>query len=592
MSRIPEYTIHEIRQRCDIIELIGSYISLKKKGNSYHALCPFHTEKTPSFVVSPAKQIYHCFGCGAGGDVFGFIVKQHNISYYEAIKILADRSGVNLPTKAQSKQELKKLEEKEQLYKINELAVKFYKNNLQSEKGKSVREYLIKRSVSKVCVDTFNLGYAPDGWNTLLAYMVNKGISQAQLLQAGLIIQRNNGGGYYDRFRSRLIFPIYNIKGKVIGFGGRCLEDSKLPKYLNSPDTIIYHKGHEFYGMNLARNEVIKQGTAIIVEGYFDLISAHQYGFTNVVATLGTALTQRQVRQLRQWAKTVIIFFDSDSAGISAAMRSWNTFLDSNLRVKVASLDTGGDPDSYLKEHGADAFLNCIKQADNLIDFVIKQSLKQAKLDTVDGKIECLNKILPTLASIKNQIERTSYLNKLSARLQIGEGLLLQELRKVVQLGKRRLEKTKPLSQKPIGQAVELAEKMLCILILSQPEVHKLVFDKLDSDDFSSSVYACIFQALKKIKQAGKKIEPTEIISQLQDEDARAFVCSASIQDEGYDDFNKIAIDCINAINKNKLKAKLKKLYQRFISEGDQQALKEYDTLAKMMKPENLPVVA
>ncbi len=592
MNRIPHQVIEEIRNRCDIVEVIGTYVPLKQRGSSYYAVCPFHTEKTPSFAVNPAKQIFHCFGCGAGGDVFSFVAKHQNLSFYEAIKVLADRCGVELSHQQQTSQELARLKEREQFFAINELAADYYKQLLNKQEGALAREYLAHRRVSTQCVEKFVLGYAPSGWNHLLQYMANKGVAPQKLLQVGLIIPRSKGAGFYDRFRQRLMFPIYNAQGKVIGFGGRTLDDEQQPKYLNSPDTPLYHKGEGFYGLNWAREDIGKSGSAIIVEGYLDLITAHQYGFTNVVATLGTAITQAQVRKLRQWAKEVIIFFDSDTAGISAAARSWALFLESGLRVRVAALEAEGDPDSYLNTYGTSGFEGCIGRAVSLLDFVIEQSIVQSKQNGIEGKIEALNKILPVLASINNQVERTSYLKQLAERLNIEEGVLLQELRKVVESGRRKIDKPASISGDTSGSATQLAEKMLIQLMICYPSTQQSALSQLQAHDFTSAVYAAIFKALQEEEHDVEEVDVTALMSRLQDEAAKAFVSSVAMEHERFENAERVAIDCIQVIHRRRLKTKLselKELHRKTKSTADTKPLYECDQLMKEMKTGNFP---
>jgi DNA primase len=580
LSQIKE----EIRNRCDIVEVIGSYLPLKQRGKGYYALCPFHAEKTPSFVVNPGKQIFHCFGCGEGGDLFSFVAKYQNLSFYETLKVLADRCGVQMPSGQNTAQELSRLKEQEQLYRINELAAEFYTQALNDASGNFAREYLTRRKVSTIYKDKFSLGYAPPAWDQVLKYMVGQGFTPQQLLRVGLVVSRSKGGGYYDRFRQRLMFPIFNTQGKVCGFGGRALEAEQTPKYLNSPDTPIYHKGQGFYGLNWAREEIGKKGQAVIVEGYFDLIMAHQCGFLNVVATLGTAITEVQVRQLKQWAKEVIIFFDSDSAGISAAMRSWTIFLESGLRVRVATLGSEGDPDSYLRTKGADAWAECIKNATDLIDFVLEQSIRQSKLDSVTGKIECLNKVLPVLASVTNKIERTAYLGKLAERLNIGKGILLQELRKVVETGKRKLDKPESLAAAALVSATQVAEKLLTSLMIRHPGIRQQALEQLQAEDFSHTLYTKVFQELQEAGHNNESLDLASILSQLQDEAVKAFICSVAMQEEGFENAQRVATDCISTLRKNRIKAKIKGLYQKVKTTGDRQALKEYEYLLKIMK--------
>jgi DNA primase len=587
MSRVPNQIIEEIRSRCDIVEVVGSYLPLKQRGAAYYALCPFHTEKTPSFAVNQAKQIFHCFGCGVGGDVFSFVAKHQNLSFYEALKVLADRCGVRLPSRQQTNRELSRLAERERLYGINESAAKYYQRLLHEPAGTPAREYLARRGVSKDWMEKFALGYAPPGWDQLLKYMVNKGFTPQQLLQAGLVVPRSKGGGYYDRFRQRLMFPIYNAQGKVIGFGGRALDEEQQPKYLNSPDTPVYHKGQGFYGLNWAQNEIGKRAQAIILEGYFDLITACQHGFTNVVAALGTAITEAQVSRLRRLAEEVIILFDADSAGIKAAMRSWPLFLASGLRVKVA-LGTDGDPDSYIRTYGAEAFAKCIEQAVPLVDFVIDYHVAESNPDTVESKIECLNKILPVLANIHNRIERTSYLSKLAEKLRVEEGILLSELKKVVEVGKRRLDKPASMTGSPLTSATQVAERMLTQLMIYRPAIRQLALAQLTHEDFATSVYGNVFKALQAVEGDVEGEGVASLMGQLEDEAAKEFVSSVAFAQETFEDAERVAADCINVLKRKRLKARLKELKLA----KDKQALQEYERLVKRMKLGNLPAGA
>jgi DNA primase len=418
----------EVRRAADIVEIIGQYVQLKKAGQNYVGLCPFHSERSPSFTVNQNKQIYHCFGCGRGGDVFTFWMEYHNLSFPQSLQDLAERYSIPLPQRRDAAAERKKAEIKEQLFRINELACGYFHGVLlKSAKGKAGRDYLSRRGISDETISIFRLGYSVNSWDALTNYMRSKGCSLEQVAQAGLIVGKKDGT-YYDRFRNRILFPIFDLNRHTIGFGGRVLDDT-LPKYINTPETPIYHKGSWLYGLDSAYKDIREQGRAILVEGYMDVLALRQYGISNAVATLGTALTGDQVRRLKGHAKDLIVLFDPDDAGRTAALKSFPLCLNEGVTARVLVLPQGQDPDSYIHDRGPDAFRELLEGAAPIFDFYLAQAV--ANMDSgVDGKIKVLNEALPIFLELDEGATRFLYVKQFSEATGIEEGVVWQELRR------------------------------------------------------------------------------------------------------------------------------------------------------------------
>jgi DNA primase len=427
---IPEEKISEIRSIADIVEVVAESVLLKKAGNNYFGLCPFHSEKTPSFSVNPDKQIFHCFGCGVGGNVFSFLMKQEGLTFPEAVRVLARRYGIEIPRRRMTAGEKRKLDEKEQFYAINRVASEYYRRTLESGSGGGpARAYLEKRRFKTEVIADFNLGYAPTGWDNLLGYLRRKNIRPDLIEKCGLIIPRKNSSGYYDRFRNRIVFPIFDTHMRVTGFGGRVLDDS-LPKYLNSPETPIYSKSRSLYGLHRAKSACRQNGIVYIVEGYLDLLALHQHGFINSVATLGTALTSEHVRILRGCigeAGRAVLVYDSDEAGINAARRSVAVFDKEFVNAQILVLDSGYDPDQYLGEFGAEAFRKRSGSAMNVVPFLLETAVKKHGL-SVEGKVRIVADLQPTLAAITDSVERSLYVREVAERLGVDEKALAAKI--------------------------------------------------------------------------------------------------------------------------------------------------------------------
>jgi DNA primase len=444
---IPEEKISEIKNAADIVDIVSESVILKKAGKNYIGLCPFHSEKTPSFTVSPDKQIFHCFGCNTGGNVFSFLMKQEGFTFPDSVRYLAKRYGVDIPDKPLSPEQKKKISEREMLLDVNRRAMGFYHQALlSSAAGEKARSYLSKRGISQKTIEDFKLGYAYDGWDHLLRFFMNQRVSPAVLQKGGLVLPRKNKSGHYDRFRDRVIFPIFDVNKQVVGFGGRVMDDA-LPKYLNSPETSVYNKSRSLYGIHRAKNKCRETGTVFIVEGYLDLIALHQNGIENSVATLGTALTSDHVKLLTRYSRRMILVYDSDEAGIRSAQRCIDSFWKEHVDFRrqdvyseekadthILVLPAGHDPDSYIFEFGPEAFLKAASDAPGIITFLMDCAVRKHGL-TTEGKIRIITELQEPLAAINDQVAQAIYVQQLAERTGIAESAVLERVRAVAARG-------------------------------------------------------------------------------------------------------------------------------------------------------------
>jgi DNA primase len=421
--------ISRVRDSVDIVDIVSGYVSLKKTGKNYVGLCPFHAEKTPSFTVNTDKQIFHCFGCGVGGDVFKFLESQEGLNFPEALRQLAGKAGITLPESRPRAGEKKSDDERKALLAIIAEAADFFRKELEGPAGSEARAYLKKRGLSDSVVKDFSLGWAKSEWDALLRQLKQKGHPAGLMEKAGLIVKRSEGEGHYDRFRGRIIFPIRDLAGNVIAFGGRVMDDS-LPKYLNSPETPLYSKSHVLYCLDRAKEQGRKLGYFIIVEGYLDAIACHQFGVQNAVATLGTALTEGHLRQMRRFAQKLVLIFDPDPAGVKATLRGLDLFIAAGMKVNVVSLPDGDDPDTFLQKHGHDAFAARLRESLKFMDFVLSQVVRGGAAASIDEKVEMASEMLGVIARIPSGIERDYYLKKTAEALDVNETLLRQEMTK------------------------------------------------------------------------------------------------------------------------------------------------------------------
>lgn len=426
-QRIPEAAIQEVLLRADIVDVIGDYVLLKKSGANYKGLCPFHAEKTPSFTVSPTKGLFYCFGCHASGNVVRFLMQHESMTFPDAVHWLAVRYGVHIPVTPAPQQETLA-----PLYAVYRAATTFFHHYLRRDpKAQAGRAYCRQRGITSDLATRFELGYAPEAWDALSHTLQQQGFAPELLVQSGLVVARDTHRRVYDRFRHRLIFPIHDRLGRPIAFGGRALAespDSQGPKYLNSPETPIFHKSRTLYGFHLAKQAIRQQERAIIVEGYTDVLACHRQGITGVVGTLGTALTEHHVALLKGCVRAVVLVFDGDSAGGAASERSIGLFLEAGLRVRIVELPAGEDPDSFLRQHTGEELLHYVESAKTFLDYLLARTKQRADLRTPDGKADCVQWILPLVRKVDNEVERRGYLESLAKNIGVPLDALARQM--------------------------------------------------------------------------------------------------------------------------------------------------------------------
>jgi len=488
MQRYSDEIIDEVRQTNDIVDIISQYVHLKRSGRNFFGLCPFHNEKSPSFSVSPDKQIFHCFGCGVGGNVFTFLTKIEGINFVEAVQTLAERSNIQLPTLESNGDSARELL-KAKVYKVNEFAANYYHQNLYQPESKIAQEYIKKRKLTNETLQSFQIGFSGK-FNELYQELKKQGFEEPEILESGLV-NKNDRGQYIDRYRNRLMFPICDARGRVIAFGGRVLDDSK-PKYINSPENVVYSKGRNLFGLNVAKKGDTKQ--LLIVEGYMDVISLHQRGITNVVAPLGTALTQQQGWLLRKNSEKIILSFDSDEAGLMAKMRALDILQDMGCDLRILQMEGAKDPDEYIIKYGNARFNNLVEKALSVIEFKVKILKRNLNLEVVNDKIKFLNEIAKLIAKVDNNIEKEVYIEKIAREYDISKEAIYAEVNKLAYAGTKSakvLEKAKPVihhknpEEKEIPEAIKRRENtILSILLTGDINVFQIMKQNIQIDDF------------------------------------------------------------------------------------------------------------
>lgn len=534
---IPEDKLSEIKNAADIVDIISEEVVLKKTGRNFLGLCPFHSEKTPSFSVSPDKQIFYCFGCASGGNVFSFLMKQHGLSFPEAAKNLAERYGIEIATQSLSPEQKRRLNERDALLSANRLAMEYFKKTLHDHpEAKKAQSYLNKRRISPEIIERFHLGYAPTSWESLVGLYSKKRIPQALAVKTGLIIPRKNKNGFYDRFRGRIMFPIFDMSAQVIALGGRVMDDS-MPKYMNSPETPVYSKGRSLYGIHLARNKCREANTVYIVEGYFDLLALHQHGIENTVATLGTALTPEHVHILKGFVGTegkVVLVYDSDEAGLKAAFRSIEIFDKGYVNAQILVLPAGHDPDSYIFDSGAEAFIAAAARAKGILSFLIDSAVAKHDL-TIDGKIRIIAELQRPLASIQDSVDRSLYVKELAERIGINEAAILEKIRdntesnKIKRGSEHSFYKGMVSAQAPSKRIEQRVIAMMLQFPFIVPEIRKRDLLECFDDDILKSIGRTI------LKLSGdSEVQVSEIIS-LIDKKEESIIASLAMEDISWD---------------------------------------------------------
>ena len=550
--RITEETIERIKQENDIVDIISETVKLKRSGRNYMGLCPFHNEKSPSFSVSQDKQIYKCFGCGEAGNVLTFVMKNRNLNFIEACKVLAEKANIRLDLG--NGEESKVVKKKELLYKVNVEAARYFFSNLQRDKNS--KEYFTNRGIKEITIKRFGLGYAKDGWQNLRTHLKRKGFNDELMLEAGLVL-KSQKGTIYDRFRNRVMFPVFNSKGNVIGFGGRVLDDSK-PKYLNSPETLVFQKGTNLYGLNFAIKHKNEERYFIIVEGYMDLISLHQYGITNVVASLGTALTTNQARLLKRYADKVIISYDADFAGQTATLRGLEILKEAGFDVRVLQIPQGKDPDEFVRSNGRDAFLKLVNKAESLISYRLKKAKDGIDFKDKSSLIEYGNRVAEILANL-NPVEKDIYVKSISEDTGIKE----QSLYDLISMTKNTKSEDFMNKKEEFGTKLYVepgyvkAEKSLIKLMLDEDYYNEII-ENISSDDLNSKAHAKIFNLIKESKDNGLENTNLHVEAGCDDvESSKEWVKIKEFQVLKAEDKHRLILDYIKQIKNFKLTKQL-----------------------------------
>lgn len=588
--------IEDIRDKNNIVEVISQYISLKRAGSNYKGVCPFHNEKTPSFVVSDSKQIFHCFGCGEGGDVISFIMKYSNISFVDSVKLLADRVGVYLE-ESNTVTDIN-LDKKNKVFEINREAAMYFYNNL--IKSSIAINYLADRSVDKDVVKAFGLGFATAEWDGLLKYLLKKGYKEKEIYEAGLIIERKNKTGFFDRFRDRIIFPIINTKNKVIGFGGRVLGDSQ-PKYLNSPDTISFNKGYNLYGINNVKKFGLGK-EVILVEGYMDVIALYKNGIKWAVASLGTALTSNQAKLLKRYGRNIYICYDSDNAGQNATNKALDILREEGIDAKVIILKDFKDPDEFFKINGVNEFNKHISNSLNYLDYKIYLYKNLYDISTIDGKIKFTNVIAENLKKIKSPIEKDAYITKVAHDTGISSEAIKREVYGFQNDSNKSGTKDKYINNKyrnnnkdrilPVKITLNsghiIAEKELLKLIIDDINLFNKVKDRFKPEDFLNNVYRELADFIYNHYENNEKLSFEDIEKSFDNEKIEAvkeMFTTNIIMD--YKEKEKALEDYISKINRNKLDLRKREIIQMLNQLENKEIKNEYDEeLSRQLKEE------
>lgn len=556
-GRIPDNVLEDVLSRVNIVELIAGYIPLKRAGRNFRANCPFHHEKTPSFMVSPDRQIYHCFGCGAGGNAFNFLIQYERLEFREAVEMLAKKVGVELPCDTAQDNHTASLSAA--VHKVNELAASYFHGNLSLPAAQPARDYLLRRGLKDNTIKLFKIGFALNAWDSLINFLRQKGVNLSFIEKSGLALAKDSGG-YYDRFRNRIIFPIFDARERPVAFGGRVLDES-MPKYMNSPETACYIKGKHLYGLHLSKEAIRQNNLAVVVEGYLDFILPFQEGFQNIVASLGTALTYDQIRLLKRYAENVVMVYDPDEAGQAATLRSLDMFIEEGVNVKVAAIPKGLDPDTFVRKEGVGAFRQIIDSASKLFDYKLKVLSSRYNIADAEGKAKICSEMLPTINRFTDAVLKSEYLKKLAEALKIKEEALFEELKKL---------KSDPgnygfavKNDLPVFKA-HPAEKLLMRLMLEESELIARIRESIGPDDFQNKNISKVVSVMFELSQQGKQLEVSSLVNYLQDETVSQFICESAFEPElSSQDKEKIIEDCVKRLKNEKMRSQRLKLHEQ-----------------------------
>ena len=592
-QRIPEEIVQEVLLRADIADVVGDYVLLKKTGENYKGLCPFHNEKTPSFTVSPAKGFFYCFGCQAKGNAAGFLMQQASLTFPEAIQMLASRYGVHIP----ETQAAQKPDKHKPLYDLLRAAATFFSDGLRRDPAAEAgRAFCRQRQISSELAARFELGYAPQAWDALKQTMLQQGFAEELLIEGGLVVARHEPQRrVYDRFRNRIVFPIHDRLGRPVAFGARALDESadgNVPKYLNSPETPIFHKGQTLYGLHLARQAIRQHEQVIVVEGYTDVLACHRQGVKHVVGTLGTALTDRHVGQLRGAVKEAVLVFDSDDAGGKAAERSIALFLDAGVRVRIATLPASEDPDSFLRNHTGEEFLHCVKNAMTFPAYLIARAHREFDLQTPAGCGDFVQHVAPLLRKVDSEVERGSYVKILAEKLRIPPQEISRQLFANVSGNGTRAQRRQVNPLPSRSEAKRFPEEYdLVLLLYHRPELLSKVDSHLTPTDFMDADLGSVYSLLLQFAPHGEDERWSQRLHEEAGEKQDVLLAQLAVQalpPESTGD-TQVMQDCLEKMRQRRYKLQLRQVKQRLESESDeaerQRLLEQATLLAKQRQP-------
>jgi DNA primase len=591
MARIPQDKIEEVRVSADIVSYVSKYVRLKKSGRNFFGLCPFHEEKTPSFSVSPDKKIYHCFGCQKGGDVIGFLMEVEKISYIEAIHRIALDLGINLPAESEDNYSKNK-EVYDKYYNLNHIAKDFFVEQFTHGKQNPARSYILNRKLKVDTIKKYMIGFAPNKWDALVNHKSFKSSDKEELLELGLIFKKENENKYFDKFRNRLIFPFQNISGRIIGFGGRRLNEEDNPKYLNSPESKIYKKGEILYGLHQAISAIRELNTVIIVEGYFDLLRLVNSGIENVVASSGTALSENQGRLLKRYTSNIIISYDSDEAGIKAAIRNSEILENLDMNISIVQLPEPHDPDSYVLEFGKKEYLKLLKRKNSPLEIKLLKFYRDFPNPSLDQKNKFIDEIIFELITVPNEVKVGFYLHKLAERMEITESLLVSRFnkqkksKKYFQSNQKKNEKDVEIPELIIKKGEWKAEEgILSILLKGNVDITKEILNSLSSSDFENEDFQLLFEAIGNYWEENNDINIYQLQNELPD-NLKEVLIGLSFNE--IENISKFTNDCIYTLRKWHLNARYAELRRMLQEESDSEKsvnhyMKELSDLKKKL---------
>ncbi len=561
-GHIPSETIEEIKDRTNIVDIVSEYVALKKAGRNFVGLCPFHKEKSPSFTVNEEKQIFYCFGCQEGGNVFSFLMKINSMSFPEAVRHMAGKLGVHIPQREVNGRNAGEASERDKLNPINLMAAEFFSQNLPSPAAKIARDYLAQRGMDGSVIGNFRLGYSHDGWRHLKDFFERKKVPLNLVEKAGLIISKDNGQSY-DRFRGRLMFPIEDMNGAVIAFGGRELGNGE-PKYLNSPESPVYTKGKNLYGLFRTKDDIRKKGYAIIVEGYFDLLTLWSAGITNVVATLGTALTRNQIGLIRRFTRNVIAIFDPDEGGRHAVERSLPLFLEEKMHAKVGLLPEGNDPADYVMKYGEKGMADIIAQAISMVDYYIEEVM--TKRGSLEDNIDSIGDSISFISHISDPIQRNLFIKRVSEKVGIDQALLKTEIGKALKPSREAPPQSSGREEKTIAR-VDKVELALVHVLLLYPERISMLKDDTFLEYFTSLELKAVAVTLLEWSEKGKARDVSDLAGDMKEGALKNRILKLLIEPNPFDEeiVNRVLADAVKKLRDNWYKGRRKSLQRELM---------------------------